>query len=294
MIVTVATANHAIREPADFNAFATRVSASVARAAAAGAGIVVLPEYLSLEAAAAGPPDVRADFVRSLAGLQARHDDFFELMRTLARNHGIHLVAGSFLVDVSGNGRYRNRAYFASPKGSVAFQDKLCLTGFERASAVIDPGDALKVFDTAFGRVGIAICYDIEFPLYARAQCEAGARLLLVPSCTDTIAGANRVRYACQSRAMENQVYVACAVTAGDAAWSPALDINTGLAGLYSPVDRGFPDDGVIARAGDEWVMATLDLAALDAFKRDAQVGISADWPQQQRPSVVRAGVERL
>jgi predicted amidohydrolase len=294
MTLKVAASSHVIGEPADFDAFATRVSASVARAASAGAQIVVLPEYLALEAAAALAPDERGDFVRSLGALQAWHDDYVELARGLARGHGLYLVAGSFLVDTRGDGRYRNRAYFASPDGTIAFQDKLCLTGFERAAEVIEPGDALKVFDTTFGRVGIDICYDIEFPLYARAQCEAGARLLLVPSCTDTEAGANRVRYGCQSRAMENQVYVACAVTAGEAAWSPALDINTGLAGLYTPVDRGFPDDGVAARSADEWVMAELDLAALDAFKRDAQVGISADWPRQVRPGVVRAVVEKF
>lgn len=294
MTLQVAVASHVIGEPADFDSFAARVSASVARIAGAGAQVVVLPEYLALEAAAALAVEVRTDFVRSLGALQGAHDDFVELARGLARTHGIYLVAGSFLVDTRGDGRYRNRSYFASPDGTIAFQDKLCLTGFERAAEVIEPGDALKVFDTAFGRIGIAICYDIEFPLYARAQCEAGARLLLVPSCTDTAAGANRVRYGCQSRAMENQVYVACAVTAGEAPWSPALDINTGLAGLYTPVDRGFPDDGVAARGDGEWVMASLDLAALDAFKRDAQVGISADWTRQMRPSVVRAVVEKF
>ena len=294
MKITVAAAAHAIAEPATFADFAARVSASVARAASAGTHVVVLPEYLALEAAAALAADVRADFVRSLHALQAWHTDYVELARGLARGHGIYLVAGSFLVDTRGDGRYRNRSYFASPDGAVAFQDKLCLTGFERAAAVIEPGDVLTVFDTAFGRVGIDICYDIEFPLYARAQCEAGARVLLVPSCTDTEAGSNRVRYGCQSRAMENQVYVACAVTAGEAQWSPALDINTGLAGLYTPVDRGVPDDGVAARGSDEWAVAELDLGALDAFKRDAQVGISADWPQQLRPAVVRAVVERL
>ena len=294
MKVRIAAARYAIGMPSHFPAFAMRVAAQVSQAAVQGAQIVVLPEYLALEAAAALPPEERGDFVRSLAALQSRHDDYVELARTLAQRHGVYLVAGSFLVDEHGTGRYRNRAYFASPDGEIAFQDKLCLTGFERAAGVIEPGDALKVFDTAFGRVAIAICYDIEFPLYARAQCEAGARVLLVPSCTDTEAGANRVRYGCQARAMENQVYVACAVTAGEAEWSPALDVNTGLAGIYTPVDRGFPSDGVAARGASDWVVSELDLETLAVFKRDAQVGISADWPLQQRPAVVRAVVESL
>jgi len=295
MKLKTATAQYTIGEPADFAAFAARVADRVAQAARADAQLVVLPEYLALEAAAGQPADVRADFARSLAALQAHHDDYVALARELARRHSIYLVAGTFLLDVGG-GRYRNRAYFTSPDGKVAFQDKLTLTGFERTAIIIEPGDALKVFDTEFGRVAIDVCYDIEFPLYARAQVEAGARVILVPSCTDTEAGANRVRVGCQARALENQVYVACAVTAGEAAWSPALDVNTGTATIYTPIDRGFPSDGILVRAqdGTDWAIGELDLAALDAFKRDAQVANANDWMAQLRPPVVNARVEAL
>ncbi|HEY6985448.1 MAG TPA: nitrilase-related carbon-nitrogen hydrolase, partial [Rhodanobacteraceae bacterium] len=233
MNLKIATAQYSIGAPGDFAEFAARVGDRVAEAARADAGVVVLPEYLALEAAAGQPADVRADFARSLHALQAHHDDYVALARDLARRHSLYLVAGTFLLDVGG-GRYRNRAYFASPDGKVAYQDKLTLTGFERSAVIIEPGDVLKVFDTEFGRIGIDVCYDIEFPLYARAEVEAGARVILVPSCTDTDAGANRVRIGCQARALENQVYVACAVTAGDAPWSPALDVNTGTAMIYT------------------------------------------------------------
>src|SRR3546814_12399027 len=56
-----------------------------------------------------------------------------------------------------------------------------------------------------------------EFPLPVRAQREAGARLLLVPSCTDTQAGATRVRGGCMARALENRLFVAQAVKIGGA-----------------------------------------------------------------------------
>ena len=295
MQLKIATAQYSIGEPADFAAFAARVSDRVAQAARSDAQLVLLPEYLALEAAAGQPAEVRADFARSLAALQTHHDDYVALARELARRHSIYLVAGTFLLDIGG-GRYRNRAYFASPDGKIAFQDKLTLTGFERSAIVIEPGDALKVFETDFGRIGIDVCYDVEFPLYARAQVEAGARVILVPSCTDTDAGAHRVRVGCQARALENQVYVACAVTAGEAPWSPALDVNTGTATIYTPIDRGFPSDGILTRAesGADWAIGELDLAALDAFKRDAQVANANDWMAQLRPLVVRAGVESL
>lgn len=294
MRIRVAAARHAIGEPRDFAAFASGVEARVAVAAAAGADVVLLPEYLALEAAAMLPDATRRDFARSLAALQAHHADFLALAEGLARRHAIHLVAGTFLLDVGG--RYRNRAWLVGPEGGRAWQDKLVLTGFEQASGVIQPGDRLKVFDTALGRLAIQVCYDIEFPLHARAQVEAGARLVLVPSCTDTDAGATRVRIGCQARALENQVHVACAVTAGEARWSPALDTNTGDAAVYTPIDRGFPADGIAARttAGDAWAIADVDLDAVDALRREGQVANADDWKCQLRPSLVRACVERL
>jgi len=293
MKVRVAAAQYEIGEPSDFDAFAARVAAQVDGAAMEGAQFVVLPEYLSLEIAAMFDAATRDDFVRSLAALQAHHAAFLALMRELARTHAIHLVAGTFLLDIGG-GRYRNRAYFVSPEGGVAYQDKLTLTGFERAACVIEPGDEIKVFDTGLGRVAIDVCYDVEFPLYARAQAEARARLLLVPSCTDTAAGANRVLVGCRARALENPLYVACAVTAGDAPWSPALDVNTGTAGIYAPIDRGFPDDGIVAQAETGWAIADLDLEVFDVNAQRAQVANARDWPEQLRPIVRHTRVERL
>ena len=86
------------------------------------------------------------------------------------------------------------------------------------------------------------------------------------------------------------------AVTAGEAPGSPALDVNTGTAAVYTPIDRGFPSDGVLVRAEEnaDWAIGELDLAALDAFKRDAQVANANDWMAQTRPSVVNARVESL
>ena len=126
-----------------------------------------------------------------------------------------------------------------------------------------------------------------------RAQCEAGARLLLVPSCTDTDAGATRVRVGCLARALENRMFVAQAVTAGMAGWSPALDVNTGEATVYAPMDRGFPDDGMLARTADgqPWALAELDFAAFEASRPHAQVANDRDWPGQWRPPLQRAVV---
>lgn len=285
--LTVALAQWAIGAPAHFDDFAQRVGQQVADVVAQGAALVVLPEYLALELAHSFGPAVYAELEPSLAAVDGLYPAWQDLFAGLARRHGIYLQAGTFLKRQD-DGRYCNRALLFDPAGRMVWQDKLCLTGYEKDARVIASGRELKVFDTELGRLGIDICYDIEFPLYARAQAVAGAELLLVPSCTDTAAGASRVRLGCQARALENQLPVLCSVTAGHSDWSPVLDANSGRAAIYVQPDRGLPDDGVLAIAepAADWLVTTLEPAAVAAARGNAQVGVAADWPQQLRPAL--------
>ncbi|MFC3551184.1 carbon-nitrogen hydrolase family protein [Lysobacter cavernae] len=289
----VAVAKYRIDGPdalPDFAAYADKQARWLAEAQAMGAQLAVLPEYLSLELGATFDEAIRGDLHASLVATQACHAAWLDLYARLARELRMHVVAGSFLLDV-GRGRYRNRSYAFAPDGSHVWQDKLRLTGFEKQAGVIEPGDALKVFETGAMRSAVAVCYDSEFPLPVRAQCEAGARLLIVPSCTDTEAGATRVRVGCLARALENRCFVAQSVTAGVAPWSPALDVNTGEAALIAPMDVGLPHDGMIVQTRGEqhWAVATLDFAALEASRAHAQVANDRDWSSQYFPSVQRA-----
>jgi len=289
----VAVAKYSIGMPSDFDAFAARQRAVLSEASRAGARIAVLPEYLALELGATFDQSVRGDLHASLAALQAYRDAWSALYAGLARELAMFVQPGTFLVDIGG-GRYRNRAWWFAPDGRSGFQDKLQLTGFEKDAGVIEGGDALRVLDVEGVRVGICVCYDSEFPLPVRAQRDAGARLLLVPSCTDTEAGARRVEVGCLARALENRVFLAQSVTAGLAPWSPALDVNTGEATLYAPMDRGLPADGILARTrGDEaWAIADLDFDALEASRANAQVANDLDWPGQLSPGLSRAQID--
>ena len=289
----VAVAKYPIQAPADFAAFAERQAAVLGAAAAQGARVAVLPEYLSLELAATLDAGTQADLHASLAAIQRYREDWLALYARLAASLDMYVVAGTFLL-AHGDGRYRNRCDVFAPQGAHLWQDKLQLTGFEKGLGVIEGGDALKVFDLDGVRTGVAVCYDSEFPLPVRAQAEAGARLLLVPSCTDTEAGATRVRVGCLARALENRVFVAQSVTAGEAPWSPALDINTGEAAVFAPMDRGFSADGVVAQTADDqvWAIAELDLDALDRSRADAQVANDRDWMGQLKPALARAKLQ--
>lgn len=286
----IAVAKYRIGEPAGFAAFAAKQEAVLGEAKALGARIAVLPEYLSLELAAGFETAIKASLPASLRAIQRHRDDWLALYARLAQTFDMHIVAGSFLLQVAA-GRFRNRSDWFTPKGTHGWQDKLQLTGFEKATGLIEAGDALKVFEVDGIRAGIAICYDSEFPLPVRAQYEAGARLLAVPSCTDTEAGATRVRIGCLARALENRIFVAQAVTAGEAAWSPALDVNTGEAAIYAPMDRAFPADGLVAATQGEqaWALAELDFAAFEASRAEAQVANDRDWRGQLAPALLRA-----
>lgn len=290
----VAACKYPVGEPRDFAAFASKQERLLGEARKRGADLALLPEYLSLELAAIFDDATRGSLPASLAAIQAVREDWLALYSGLARELGMAIVAGSFLLD-TGRGRYRNRSDFFAGDGGHLWQDKLRLTGFEKRAGLIDSGDALKVFDAGGVRAGIAVCYDIEFPLPVRAQCEAGARLVLVPSCTDTDAGATRVRVGCLARALENRCFVAQAVTAGDAPWSPALDTNTGEAALIAPMDVGLPSDGMLVqtRGSEAWAIAEFDFEGLEASRAQAQVANDRDWSAQYFPSVLRARLER-
>src|SRR3569833_2661861 len=293
MNLRIAAAQFPVFQPADWSDYAQHLSRWVADAAAGSAQLLVFPEYASLVLAALCFQDAAGDPKREVVALQALRDDYLALHRQLAGTHGVHLLAASFPWEVA-SGHFHNRAWLCSPDGRAEFQDKLVMTRFEREQWNISAGNELKVFATALGRIGICICYDVEFPLLARRQAEAGATVLLAPSCTDTLAGYHRVRVGAQARALENQCVVVQAPLVGEAPWSAAVDVNIGAAGIYGPPDLGFPDDGVLSmgalnKAG--WVYADVDLEKIGSVRSRGQVLNWRHWPEQGAPAIAAAKV---
>ena len=267
---------------ADYQA---KVRRWVAEAVDQGAQVLLFPEYFSMELASLFPEEVYQSLTKQLDALQTLLPDFSELYAEQAKRQGVHILAGSYPVRQS-DGGYRNRAFLFRPDGSSDYQDKLQMTRFENEQWLINAGDQIKVLETEFGKIGVNICYDSEFPLIARKQVEAGADLILVPSCTDTVAGYHRVRIGCQARALENQCYVVQSPTVGHAPWSEAVDVNVGAAAVYTPVDYGYPDNGILAigelnRA--QWVYADIDLGTIGKVRETGQVFNYRDWPGQFR-----------
>lgn len=266
----------------DYAAYEIKIDAWFAEAAANNARFLVFPEYFSMELASLFGPEIYGSLERQLDAMQELVPQFVATFAERAKRHACYVVAGTIPVRHA-NG-FRNRSYFFRPDGTHDHQDKLQMTRFENERWGISGGDIARVFETEFGAVGIAICYDGEFPAIARAQVEAGATLIVVPSCTDTLAGYHRVRIGARARALENQCYVVQASTVGLAPWSEAVDINVGAAGIFTPVDYGYPDDGILA-TGDldrpGWVYGDLDCSTIARVRQEGQVFNYRDWPRQ-------------
>lgn len=291
-----AIAQYPIDDLADWAAYEAKLRRWVGDAAGQGARLLVFPEYGAMELAALDPVG-RTDLQASLGAVSDLLPRVDALHRDLAQVHGLYILAASAPCRVGHQGAgdlFVNRARFFAPSGAVSHQDKVMMTRFEAEQWGVSPASAisspLRLFDTALGRIGITICYDSEFPLIARALVQAGAQVILAPSCTDSLHGYWRVRIGAQARALENQCFVLQSPTVGDAPWSPAVDVNRGAAGLYGPPDAkpaagaDMPADGVLATGVEgeaQWLYAPVDLARVAAWRGDGSILTHRDWDAQ-------------
>ena len=292
--VTIAAAAWPLDWHDDWASYEAKVTRLITQAAGQGAQLLVCPEYAAMELASLGGAAVAADLEQSLQEV-ARHRPAMEtLFARLAAANGVYILAPSGPV-IAGALRV-NRASLFAPSGLMDHQDKAIMTRFERESWRVDRGGRLVLFDTSLGRIGVLICYDSEFPLLARALCERGAEILLVPSCTDTLAGYNRVRIGAMARALENQCVSVQAPTVGNTPWCPAIDENRGAAGIFGPPDTGWPDTGVIALGKMDKpgrVIRTVDLDLVTRSRDNGAVLPFRHWFEQTSAvSTVRIAVE--
>jgi predicted amidohydrolase len=292
-LLKIAAAQYPIERFATLGAYRDKLARWVAEAAGNGAELMVFPEYGAMEYAAASGDAVAGDLAASLAAVSDVLQEMDGAHAELAHRHKVHILAASGPSARPGS-RYVNAARLFTPAGRMGVQEKMIMTPFERTWG-ISSGEVLRVFETALGRIGVAICYDSEFPLLVRAQAEAGAQIILVPSCTEFRSGYARVRTAAMARALENTCVTILSPTVGDAPWSPAVDRNAGAAGIYVPADHGFSETGVVAEGAlnePQWVYAEIDLARLQRVKETGEMRNSADWAAQLGAAPLAGKVE--
>ena len=186
-------------------------------------------------------------------------------MLEFAVSYNVNIISGSmpFIKD----NKLLNISYLCRRDGTWDYTYKLHPTPYEANRWGMVGGKRLKVFDTDCGKIGILICYDVEFPETARILAQQGMQILFVPFQTDTQYGYNRVRHCAQARAIENECYVAMAGSVGNLPRVINMDINFAQSAIFTPSDFPFPSNAIAAEATPNAEMTVIGDVNLESLK---------------------------
>ncbi len=247
-----------------------RTAAAIARAAEAGADLVVLPELVTSGYVFHHPEEAR-DAAEPLDGPSLAG------WRAAAERHGL-LVAGGFC-ELGEDGRLYNSAALVGPEGVLAHYRKVHL--WDREPEVFTPGSAPPpVVETEHGRLGLMVCYDLEFPEWVREAALAGADLLCLPTNWPHEARPDGERPMEVLRAMvsasTNRMFIAACDRSG-----MERDVNW-VEGSVIVAPSGWPLAGPPTELGPALLVADCDLAQA----RDKAIGPRNDVLADRRPEL--------
>lgn len=271
--IRVATLQYFIRPVQSFEQFYEQVAALVETAADYKCHLLVFPEYFTVQLLTLG--NIKRPIQEQIRDLAKQSPRYAEMFQKLAKDNGIYIVGGTIPVIEDGNDAIFNKSFIFSPNGDIGTQGKLHMTRFETEEWNVSAHQSLKVFETDFGRIAVAICYDVEFPEITREAARRDANILIVPSCTDDRQGFLRVRYCAHARAIENQIYVVCSSTVGSLPQVPAVSLNYGQASILTPSDFAFSRDGILAEGNinqEMMVIGELNLKTINESRTSGTV----------------------
>ncbi|EHQ52251.1 Nitrilase/cyanide hydratase and apolipoprotein N-acyltransferase [Ectothiorhodospira sp. PHS-1] len=226
------------------------------------ADVVLFPEFFNGPLMGQFNQDNTAEAVRHLADYT---DTLRQEMVNLALAYNINIIAGS-MPEYDGR-ELRNVSYLCRRDGSWDKQYKLHITPDERSYWGLKGGDEVRIFETDFGKIGILICYDVEFPELPRLLADQGLQILFVPFWTDTKNAYLRVRRCAQARAIENECYVVISGSVGNLPKVENMDMQYSQAAVFTPSDFAFPHDAVAAEATPNTEMTLIADLDLDNLK---------------------------
>jgi deaminated glutathione amidase len=245
----------------------------VREAAAAGAELVALPEKWNL---LAPPAELEAGAEELEGGVST------EAARGWAREHGIHVLAGSIGERVAAADRLFNTSALIDPSGGlIAVYRKIHMFDVEvggvtyRESEAEQPGDEIVTAAAGAVEVGLTVCYDLRFPELYRILAVRGARLITVPSAFTLATGRDHWEVLLRARAIENQAFVLAPNQVGEA---PPHYVSYGRSMIVDPWGV------VLAQAADREnvIVADLDL------ERQAAIRESLPSLANRRPAAYR------
>lgn len=187
----------------------------IAAAAAAGARLVVLPENFALM------PLNDAD--RLTAVEKDGSGPIQDFLSAQAKQHRLWIVGGTIPLAANDPGKVRAACLVFNDRGErVARYDKIHLFDVQldngetyRESSRFEPGDEIVAVETPYGKLGLAVCYDLRFPELFRRLQEQGAEIFAVPAAFTAHTGKAHWEVLVRARAIENLVYVIAAAQDG-------------------------------------------------------------------------------
>ncbi|KAG5297108.1 amidohydrolase [Histoplasma ohiense] len=240
----------------------------VLEAAKAGASLIVLPECFNSPYGTQYFPKYAEALLPSPPSKE--QSPSFHALSTLASEAKAYIIGGSIPEFVPESNRYYNTSLVFSPTGAlIATHRKTHLFDIDipgkitfKESEVLTAGNKITVVDLPeYGKVGLAICYDMRFPESAMIAARKGAFLLVYPGAFNLTTGPLHWSLLGRARAMDNQVYVGLC--------SPARDMNaTYHAWGHSLVAN--PRAEVLAEAGEgeEIVYADLEPKVIEEIRK--------------------------
>lgn len=232
------------------------------------ADFALFPEFFNAPLMAENNHLSEPEAIRELA----KHtSDIVNKFSELAISYNINIITGS-MPEMQEN-RLFNAGYLCKRDGGIERFEKLHVTPDEAKIWGLQGGKSLKTFDTDCGKIGILICYDVEFPELSRLLADEGMDILFVPFLTDTQNGYSRVRNCAQARAIENECFVAIAGSVGNLPKVHNMDIQYAQSMVFTPCDFAFPTNGIKAEATPNTEMILLADVDIDMLRELNQFG---------------------
>lgn len=238
----------------------------ISMAAEAGAQLVVLPENFAIM----GVSETDKVKIREADG-QGPIQDF---LAEQSAKHKIWLVGGTIPLEADDANKVRGACLLFDDQGQrVARYDKIHLFDVSLPesdesyieSETIESGDQIKVVDTPFGRLGLAVCYDLRFPELFRRMLDQDVQIIVLPSAFTAITGKAHWEMLVRARAVENLCYVIAAAQGGYHIGGRETYGDSMIVNPWGTVLDRLPN-------GSGFVVAELDMDYLESTRRNFPV----------------------
>lgn len=270
--VRVVSVQFQMREVNSFEEFANQIEYFVDVASDYKADFVTFPEYVSIPLISIDKN--KSSSTKNIEKMTDLTDDYVKFFQDMAISYNVNIIGGTHPTK-NEEGIIENVAYVFLRDGSVHTQPKIHITPSETYWRNIHGGNQVNTIETDCGTIGVLVCYDSEFPELSRHLTDQGMKILFVPFCTDEKQGYNRVRYCCQARAIENQIYVVMSGTVGNLPNVSNMDINYAESCILTPCDFPFARDGIAATSvpnTEMVVISDLNIESLVASRNSGTV----------------------